>query len=186
MTLVAPPAGMNTAVICPESLKISYAPQPLSTCRWAMATGKSGVVDQPRRRALGWVAGGVQLSAAGSVTHEPPVVVSALVLQEVPSVGFSASSKVSGTADSELDEPPPPLETLNAWPKLKPREVKFICPGPVIVKTMETCVIAEVSVQPKEDPSSTSVGTPPPVMVTSVEAEIKLFSTLTYWHVPAF
>ncbi len=35
---------------------------------------------------MGWVAGGVQLSAAGSVTHEPPVVVSALVLQEVPSV----------------------------------------------------------------------------------------------------
>ena len=111
------------------------------------------MVDQPRRRALGWVADGVQLSAAGSVTHEPPVAVSEVVLQEVPSVGFSASSKVSGTADSELadselDEPPPPLATLNAWP-VKPLEVKFICPEPVIVKVMETCVIAVEPVQSK-------------------------------------
>lgn len=91
---VDPPAGMNTPVSCPLVLKVSYAPQPLSTCRLAIVTGKFGVVAQPSSLAFGLFAGGVQALALGSVIHVPLMPDRDEFTHRVPSVEVRDSSKV--------------------------------------------------------------------------------------------
>ena len=111
LTSIAPPAGMNTAVMRPLASNISYAPQPFAICRWAMALGKSGVVAQPSNCAFGVVAGLVQSFAAGKLTHDPDVADSPDVRHVTPTGGVMVSVKVGAGVVTALDEPSsPPVE----------------------------------------------------------------------------
>jgi len=112
---IARPAGMKTAVICPPSLKLSYAPHPLLTWRCAIATGKSGVVAQPRSVAPAMAAGGVQSFALGRLSQPPALPDSPEFVQVVPSVGVKEIS-TRGAGIVTAVEPPPPLPPLMVMP----------------------------------------------------------------------
>jgi hypothetical protein len=88
-----PSTGMKTPRMEPSSRKTSYAPQPLSICRCAIATGNSSYVAHPRKVEFGFIAGG--LVSVGRLTHEPTA-------PETRTPGMESNDKLNtGTLEPE-------------------------------------------------------------------------------------